>query len=337
MRDHRWISRGHRIKRREFITLLGGMAGWPLAVRAQQPAMPTIGFLGSGSAEPYAVRLRAFRQGLDEAGFVEGRNVAIEYRFAADQSDRLPGLAAELVRRQTSVIAAGGIPAALAIKAATATVPTVFYVAGDPIKLRLVPRMNHPGGNVTGVTTMGAELSAKRLELARELVPTASAVALLVNPSNPNTEGIIKDAQAAARSLGLQLHVLRAMGERDFDASFATVRQLRAGALVIGNDSLLVGRSEQLAALGLRHAVPTIFQNLEFAAAGGLASYGSNNSDSYRQAGVYAGRILKGEKPGNLPVVQSTKVELIVNLKTAKSLGITVSLPLLGRADQVIE
>jgi putative tryptophan/tyrosine transport system substrate-binding protein len=326
------------MRRRDFVRLLSvaTATAWPLATRAQQPAMPVIGFLAGPAAE-HGGRLPAFRQGLSEAGFTEGGNVSIEYRVGEERFDQLPALAAELVRRQVNVLAAGGIPAAIAAKAATAAIPIVFFVSGDPVKLGLVARMNRPGNNVTGVTSLGGELSAKRLELARELVPKATAIALLVNPTNPNTEPIIRDAQAAARSLGLQLHVLRARTVTDIDASFADTAKLRASALVVGNDGLLMNRTDQIAALGLRHAMPTIFQTPEFAAAGGLMSYGASNTDAYRQVGIYAGRILKGEKPGDLPVVQSTKIELIVNLKTAKTLGLAIPLPLLGRADEVIE
>jgi len=245
--------------------------------------------------------------------------------------------AAELVRRPVNVLVAGGIPAALAAKPATTTIPIVFFVAGDPIKLGLVIKMNRPNANLTGVTSLGGELSQKRLELARELIPKATSLAILVNPNNPNTESIIKDAQAAASSLAVQIHVMRARNASDIEARFATIAQGQVGALVVGNDGLFMNRTAQIAALSLRHAVPTIFQTPEFAAAGGLMSYGSSNTDAYHQVGVYTGRILKGEKPGDLPVVQSTKIELIVNLKTAKALGLAVPLPLLGRADEVIE
>ena len=323
------------MRRREFIAALGGAAaGWPLAARAQ--AMPVVGFF-SGSLADGGGRLSAFLKGLSETGFVEGRSVAIEYRFAENQLDRLPALAAELVRRPVNVLAAGGIPAAVAAKAATTTIPITFFVAGDPVKLGLVTSLNRPDGNLTGVTSLGGELSAKRLELARELAPKASGVALLVNPDNPNTGTIIEDAQTAAGSLGLQLHVLRATSASDIDANFATLAQQRAAALVVGNDGLFMNETSRIAALSIRHAVPTIFQTPEFAAGGGLASYGANSADAFRQFGVYTGRILKGEKPGDLPVVQSTKIELILNLKTAKALGMTVPPSLLARADEVIE
>jgi putative ABC transport system substrate-binding protein len=326
------------MKRRQFITVLGGAAVWPLAARAQQSAMPVIGFLGSASAGPYARMMAAFRQGLNETGYVEGRNVAIEYRWAEGQNDRLPALAADLVRRQVTVIATTGTPETLAAKAATATIPIVFQVGIEPVQVGLVASLSRPGGNLTGVTNLNVEVGPKRLELLKELVPTATLMALLVNPTSPIlTESTTKDALAAARTLGVQLHVLHASTERDIDDAFAALVQLRAGALVIGSDVFFNSRREQLAALALRHAVPAIFQYREFAVAGGLMSYGANFTESYRQVGVYTGRVLKGEKPSDLPVHQSTKVELIINLKTAKALGITLPLTLLGRADEVIE
>ena len=288
--------------------------------------MPVIGFLGARSPELWAVRLRAFRQGLSETGYIEGRNVAIEYRWAEGQYDRLPALAAELVRDQITVIARRqDTPAALAAKAVTTTIPIVFFTAADPVEVGFVASLARPGGNLTGVTKLDVELGSKRLELLHELVPTATTIALLVNPTNPAlAEPITRGLQAAARALGLELHVLQASTERDFDAAFATLIQLRAGGLVIGPDLFFASRSEQLAALALRHAVPTIFQFQPFVAAGGLMSYGSSDRDAYRLAGIYTGRILKGEKPADLPVQQSTKVELIINLKTARALGLTV-------------
>jgi putative ABC transport system substrate-binding protein len=325
------------VKRREFITLLGGaVAAWPLAAHAQQPAMPVIGFLNSASPDGYAPMVAAFSQGLKETGYVEGQNVTIEYRWAGGQYDRVPAMALELVGRQVVMIVAN-TPGVLAVKAAIRTIPIVFTTAGDPVQTGLVASLAQPGANVTGVTQLAVEVMPKRLELAHELVPTATNNAVLVNPTNPNTETQLKDLQAAARTLGLQLHVLQASTERDFNDAFATLVQLRTGALVIGTDGFFLSRSEQLAALTVRHAVPTIFQDRAFAAAGGLMSYGGSTTDSYRQAGVYAGRILKGEKPADLPVVQSTKVELIINLKTAKALSVEVPLALLMRINEAIE
>ena len=326
------------MKRRAFITLLGGAAAaWPLAVRAQQP-MPVIGFLSNASPEVYAIRLRAFRQGLKEAGYVEGKNVEVEYRWAEGQNNRLPALAAELVHRQVAVITASSTPSAFAAKAATATIPIVFGVAVDPVKVGLVASLNRPGGNLTGVTNLNVEVGPKRLELLHELLPAATTIAMLVNPTSPSTaEPSSRTLQVAARTLGLQLHVLHASTERDFDTVFATLVQLRAAGLVIMPDTLFLAHSEQLGALTVSHAVPTVYAYRPFAAAGGLMSYGSDETEYYRLVGIYVGRILKGEKPADLPVQQSTKVELIINLKTAKALGITVPLPVSGRADEVIE
>ena len=323
------------MKRREFITLLGGAAAWPLAARAQR-AMPVIGFLNSASPDGYAPMVSAFREGLKETGYIEGQNVAIEYRWAGGQYDRVPALAAELVRRQVAVIVANS-PGVQAVKAAITTIPIVFTTGSDPVQIGLVASLSRPGGNVTGVTQLYVEVMPKRLELAHELVPTATIIAALVNPTNPNTETILRDLQAAARILGVQLHVLHASTERDLDTVFATLAQLRAGALVIGTDAIFNGWAEQLAALTVHHAVPAIFQRRAFAAAGGLMSYGGNTQESYRQAGAYTGRILKGEKPADLPVQQATKVELIINLKTAKALGLDVPASVLARADEVIE
>jgi putative ABC transport system substrate-binding protein len=296
------------MKRREFITLIGGAAAaWPLAARSQQPAMPVVGFLGSASPDLYAKALGWFRQGLSETGYVEGRNVTVEYRWADGQNDRLPGLAADLVRHQVNVIVApGSTPAALAAKAATATIPIIFQLGTDPVVAGLVPRLARPGGNVTGVTNINTELAPKRLELPRELIPTAKIIALLVNPTSPFiTENISRDLQSAARALGLQLQILNASTERDFDTAFATLAQLRADALVIAPDAMFISRSEQLGALTLRHAVPAITQYREFAVAGGLMSYGGNSAEAVRLLGIYTGRVLKGEKPADLPVVQS--------------------------------
>jgi ABC-type uncharacterized transport system substrate-binding protein len=327
------------VRRREFITLLGGAAAaWPLTARAQQSTMSVIGFLNGASPEGFAPFVAAFRQGLKEAGYVEGQNATIEYRWAEGHYDRLPALAADLVQQKVTVIAATGTPAALAAKAATSTVPIVFTTGGDPIKLGLVASLRRPGGNVTGVTALSVEVGPKRLELARELFPAATTFALLVNPANPVAATVSKDLQAVADTLGMRLHVLHASTEADFEAAFATATQLRTAALVIGSaDTLFISHAAQLGALALRHSVPAIYTLREFAAAGGLMSYGASTTDSYRLGGVYTGRILKGEKPADLPVVQSTKVELIINLKTARALGITVPLPLSGRADEVIE
>jgi putative ABC transport system substrate-binding protein len=325
------------MNRREFISFGAAAAAWPRAACAQQ-AMPVIGVLGATTAQGYAAQLAAFRRGLAEVGFVEGRDVAIEYRWAEDQYERLPELAADLVRRHVAVIATiGGNAASVAAKAATRTIPVVFHGSVDPVEAGFVASLNRPGGNLTGVVTLNIDTGQKRLELMHELVPTASTIALLLNPTNTVAETQTKDLQAAARTLGLELHVLHATTEREFEPAFADLMRLRAGGLVIGTDGFLVSSSEQLAALTLRHAVPAIFQYRAFVEAGGLMSYGGSVTDSYRLSGVYTGRILKGEKPADLPVQQATKVELIINLKTAKALGLTVPLPLLGRADEVIE
>ena len=325
------------MKRREFITLLGGSAvAWPLAARAQQAAMPVIGFLNGGSSWEYAQMADAFRKGLGEIGYIEGRNVWIEYRWAEGRYERLPALAADLVRRQVSVIAAN-TPASPIAKAATTSIPIVFLTSADPVAAGLVASLNRPGGNLTGVAVLNVEVGPKRLELLHEAVPAASVVALLINPTHPTAEAQSRDMQAAARSLGLQLHALHASTERDFDTAFARLVQLRAGALIIGADAFFINQSEQLAALALRHAVPAIATYREFVAAGGMMSYGGDLADSFRIMGVYSGRILKGEKAADLPVQQETKFALIINLKTAKALGITVPISLLGRADEVIE
>ena len=327
------------MRRREFVTLLGGTAAaWPLAARAQQSAKPVIGFVGSDSPDLYADRLRAFRLGLKETGFIEGQNVAIEYRWAEGRNDNLPALTVDLIRRQVAVIVATTTPSALAAKVATKTIPIVFFVAGDPVELGVVASLNRPGGNLTGATTLTLEVGPKRLELLHQMIPTATAIALLVNPTSPNlAEAQSRDLQTPARTLGLQIHVLRASTDRDFDTVFATLAELRAGGLVVSSDSFFFSRSEQLAVLAARHAVPAIFGFRESAVAGGLMSYGGGLVDSHRWIGVYAGRILKGEKPSDLPVQQSTKVELVINLKTAKALGLEVPPTLLTRADEVIE
>jgi putative tryptophan/tyrosine transport system substrate-binding protein len=327
------------MRRREFIAGLGGAAAWPVAARAQQSALPMIGFLSAGSRDGSAHFVEAFRRGLSETGHVEGRNVTIEYRWADGQYVRLPELAADLVRRRVTVIAAPGNTAgALAAKAATTTIPIVFAMGINPVAAGLVHALNQPGGNVTGVNTLNVELGPKRLELLHEVVPTATIVALLVNPTNPgNAEVLLRDAQATASALGLQVHVLNAKTEGEMEAAFAALLQLQAGALVIGPDQFFNSRIEQIAALAVHHAVPAVYEGREFAAAGGLMSYGQSILDSYQLAGVYTGRILNGEKPADLPVQQSTKVDLYINLKSAKALGITFPLSLLGRADEVIE
>jgi ABC-type uncharacterized transport system substrate-binding protein len=326
------------IERRKFLATLGGAAAaWPLAARAQQAAMPIIGFLNSQSPGVYAPMAAAFHQGLEEIGFVEGQNVAIEYRWAQGRSDRLRALAAELVRRQVALIVAAGSSSALAAKAETTTLPIVFSAAVDPVAIGLVASLDRPGGNVTGVTNMSVELVQKQVEMLHELVPTATVTAALLNPTFPGSESQSRDLQAAARKLGLQLHVLHASTDRDFDPIFATMVQLRAGMLVIGADPYFFGHRDQIAALAIRHRMPAIFFLREFATVGGLMSYGPIVTESYRQVGIYAGRTLKGEKSANLPVMQSTKFQLVINLRTAKALGLEVPPPLLARADEVIE
>jgi putative tryptophan/tyrosine transport system substrate-binding protein len=324
------------MRRREFMTLLGGATAWPLAAGAQQPAMPVVGFLNSASPGGYVPMVAAFRQGLKEAGYVEGQNVAVEYRWAEGQYDRVPVIALELVDRRVAVLVAN-TPGVLAVKAAITTTPIVFTTAGDPVQIGLVGSMSRPGGNITGATTLGFELASKRLELAHELAPTASIIAALINPANNASETQLRELQAATRTLGLQLRVVHASSERDFDMIFANLAQLRPGALVISTDAFFISRNEQLATLAVRHALPAIFQDRAFAAAGGLMSYGGSLPETYRQAGIYTGRILKGEKPADLPVVQSTRFELIINLKTAKALGLEIPPTLLARADEVIE
>jgi putative ABC transport system substrate-binding protein len=324
------------MRRRAFIAGLGGAAALPFAARAQQ-AMPVIGFLGGVTAIGWAPYVAAFHRGLGEVGYVEGRNVTIEYRWAEGQYDRLPGLAADLVQRQVAVIAASTTPAALAAKAATATIPVVFTTISNPVQIGLVASLSRPGGNATGATQLNVEIGPKLLEVLREVVPAATKIALLINPTNPNADTLSRNLQAAARTLGLNLHVQHASTESEIDPAFATMAQLGVGGLVIGGDSFFNSRSERLAALALRHRLPSIYQSRVFATAGGLLSYGGNAEDVYRLAGVYTGRILKGEKLADLPVMQTAKVEMIVNLKTAKALGLSMPMTLLGRADEIIE
>jgi ABC-type uncharacterized transport system substrate-binding protein len=328
------------MKRRDLIIALGGALAWPLAARAQQKAMPVVGFLSASNASPGPVAplTAAFRQGLSETGYVEGQNVAIEYRWAEGHYDRLPALAADLVGRKVDVIVStGGTPTALAAKNATSTIPIVFRGGGDPVGAGLVASLARPGGNLTGVSMLIDELTRKRLELLSELVPKAKVIALLVNPKNPATETVMRDVQEAARVKGLQLPILKANSESEIDAAFATLVQLHAGALVVAADPFLSSRREQLVALATRYAVPAIYAWREFAEAGGLISYGSSLTTAFRQLGNYAGKILKGAKPADLPVQQSTRFELVINLKTAKARGLTIPQSLLLRADEVIQ
>jgi len=327
------------VNRRDLITLLGGAAlAWPLAARAQQKAMPVIGYLSGSSPGPSAPLVAAFHQGLAGAGYVEGKNVAVEYHWAEGNYDRLPGLAAGLVWRKVDLIAAsGGPPSAQAAKGATSTIPIVFVSGDDPVAIGLVASLARPGGNLTGVSFLTVELNPKRLELLSELVPEARVIALLVNPNNSITDGIITDVRQAAQTKRVQLPVLKAGTESEIDAAFASLAQLQAGALVVASDAFLNSRRDRLVALASRHAVPAIYESREFAASGGLISYGTSLTAVYRQVGVYAGKILKGDKPADLPVQQPTKFELVINLKTAQTLGLAVPPALVARADEVIE
>ncbi len=325
------------MRRREFIWRVGGaLVAWPVATRGQQSATPVVGFLNSASPEQYARQLSAFRQGLSEAGFVEGRNVTIEPRWAENQYDRLPGLAADLVRRQVDVIAVNN-PAVLPAKAATKTIPIVFTIGFDPVASGLVASLNQPGGNLTGITSLNEQMGPKRLDVLHEAVPMATIIAALINPENSNANSIASEMHAAARTRGLELSVLHAREETDLDPVFQSLIQTKAGALLITADPLFISLSDRLAKLALRYAIPTMFQYREFVASGGLMSYGGDVLEQFHQVGVYVGRILKGEKPANLPVQQATKIEFLINLRTAKLLGLTIPLPLLGRADEVIE
>jgi len=325
------------MRRRTFIEGIAALAAaWPFAARAQQSAMPVIGFLNGGSPDGYETQVNAFRQGLKEVGYIDGQNMRIEYRWANDQYNRLTALADNLVGQRVSVIVAN-TPANIVAKAATSTIPIVFTTGGDPVKLGLIASLDRPGGNVTGVTQLTGEVAPKRLEFLHELIPGATSFALLVNPTDPAFTPALREMESTAHKLGLELHVLRASDEREFDEVFGNVSKLGAAGLVINPGVLVVNHVEQLAVQALRHSIPTVFEHHRFVAAGGLASYGGNILETYRLAGVYAGRILKGEKPADLPVQQSTKVELMINLKTAKALGISVPIPVLGRADEVIE
>jgi putative ABC transport system substrate-binding protein len=326
------------MRRRDFITLFGGAATtWPLIAHAQRSKTPVVGLMGSTTADSYATRVAFIRQGLSETGYVEGRNLTIESRWADSQYDRLPGIAAELVSRRVDVIVAITTIAAIAAKAATTKIPIVFEAGGDPVSNGLVASLNRPGGNLTGVSLLNVELGAKRLELLHQVIPSAKIFGLLVNPTGPTARVLSKDVQAAAGKLGIQLHILDASRESEFASVFMQLGKLRAGALVIGTDPLFNSGSEELAALAIRHAMPAIYQYRAFATAGGLLSYGGSSTEPFRQVGIYTGRVLNGENPAELPVQQSTKVELIINLKTAKALGLDIPTPIIGRADEVIE
>jgi putative ABC transport system substrate-binding protein len=325
------------MRRRDFITFVGGGAAWPLAARAQQQAIPVIGLLGGGSPESFAPTFAALRQGLQEAGFVEGRNAEIEARWARGQFDRLPGLAADLVGRRAAVIITQTLPAALAAKAAAATIPVVFVVGEDPVEVGLVHTLNRPGGNITGLSNFMNLLGAKRLELLSETVPNANAIALLVNPKNPNAEPDSRTLRVAAHALGRRIEVLKAASETDLEAAFAAIMEQRLGALFVNIDSFFAARADQLVALAAHHHVPASYPLRQFVAAGGLMSYDANFADAFRRAGIYAGRILKGDKPANLPVLQPTRFDLTISLKTARALGLDIPPKVLALANEVIE
>ena len=325
------------MRRRELMLLLGGAITTTRTLHAQQKAMPVVGYLGGGWPDPAGPSIAAFHQGLSETGYVEGRNLAVEYRWAEGRYDRLPGMAADLVGRQVDVIAAGNLPSAQAAEHATLTIPIIFVSGGDPVERGLVTSLARPGRNLTGIAILVGELMPKRLELLSELVPQARVIALLVNPNHPNTQRYIEDMQEAARAKGVRLHILKAGTEGDFEPAFVSLLQQRAGALVVGADPFFNNRREELVALAARHALPASYFSREFSAAGGLISYGPNVMAVYRQVGIYAGEILNGARPADLPVVQPTTFELVVNLKTAKALGLTFPPSILARADEVIE
>jgi ABC-type uncharacterized transport system substrate-binding protein len=325
------------MKRRDFIALLGGATAWPLAARAQQPAIPVIGYLNLGSPESDAPRLTGLRRGLNETGYVEGRNFLIEYRWAGNQPDRLPALAADLVQLRVAVIVAAGLLPALAAKAATTGIPIVFSAAADPVQLGLVTSLNRPGGNLTGVNSFAGELGAKGLALLHDLVPSTETIGFLENPNNPIFDLTTRDVLAAAPVVGLKVQILKATTDREIDTAFVSLVQVRTGALLVGNDPFFNSRIEQLVALAARHAIPAMYPLREFAAAGGLMSYGTSNRDIYQQVGIYTGRILKGAKPADLPVMQTTKFDLVINLKTAKALNLQIPDKLFAVADEVIE